>query len=68
MLEVGGEKVRLMILGLLTKRESLSGYEIQQALNMVQSKKWAEVFPASIYHAIKKKWKMKISFKLKQLK
>lgn len=54
MLGIGGEKVRLMILGLLTKRESLSGYEIQQALNMVQSNKWAEVFPASIYHALKK--------------
>ncbi|GAB6556731.1 PadR family transcriptional regulator [Bacillus mobilis] len=46
--------MRLMILGLLTKRESLSGYEIQQALHMVQSSKWAEVFPASIYHALKK--------------
>lgn len=46
--------MRLMILGLLTKRDSLSGYEIQQALHMVQSSKWAEVFPASIYHALKK--------------
>jgi DNA-binding PadR family transcriptional regulator len=44
-----------MVLGLLTKSDSLSGYEIQQALNMVQSSKWAEVFPASIYHALKKK-------------
>ncbi|WP_433773681.1 PadR family transcriptional regulator [Bacillus wiedmannii] len=46
--------MRLMVLGLLTKIDSLSGYEIQLALDMVQSSKWAEVFPASIYHALKK--------------
>ena len=46
--------MRLMVLGLLTKNNLMSGYEIQQALQMVQSSKWAEVFPASIYHALKK--------------
>ncbi|MGG0293154.1 PadR family transcriptional regulator [Bacillus pacificus] len=46
--------MRLMVLGLLSKSESLSGYEIQRALDIVQSSKWAEVFPASIYHALKK--------------
>jgi DNA-binding PadR family transcriptional regulator len=31
--------MRLMVLGLLIKSDSLSGYEIQQALDMVQSSK-----------------------------
>ncbi|MEY8347026.1 PadR family transcriptional regulator [Bacillus cereus] len=46
--------MRLMVLGLLTKNNLMSGYEIQQALQMVQSSKWVEVFPASIYYALKK--------------
>lgn len=45
--------VRLMILGML-KIRSLSGYEIQQVLQMSQTEIWAGVLPGSIYHALKK--------------
>jgi len=44
---------RLMVLGLLTHKP-MSGYEIQQVLQMTQSDKWAGILPGSIYHALKK--------------
>jgi len=42
-----------MVLGLLTHKP-MSGYEIQQVLQMTQSDKWAGILPGSIYHALKK--------------
>ncbi len=45
---------RLMVLGLLAEYGPMSGYEIQQAMQSSQTDKWAGVFPASIYHALKK--------------
>lgn len=45
--------VRLIILGMLRMRP-LSGYEIQQVLQMSQTEVWAGVLPGSIYHALKK--------------
>lgn len=45
--------VRLIILGML-KIRPLSGYEIQQVLQMSQTEIWAGVLPGSIYHALKK--------------
>jgi len=44
---------RLMVLGLLTNKP-MSGYEMQQVLQMTQSDKWAGILPGSIYHALKK--------------
>ncbi|WP_245864433.1 PadR family transcriptional regulator [Paenibacillus donghaensis] len=45
---------RMMILGLLNKFGSMSGYEIQQMLQSSQTEMWAYVQPASIYHALRK--------------
>ncbi|MBY0121514.1 PadR family transcriptional regulator [Bacillus sp. S/N-304-OC-R1] len=45
--------VRLIILGML-KMRPLSGYEIQQVLQMSQTEVWAGILPGSIYHALKK--------------
>jgi DNA-binding PadR family transcriptional regulator len=42
-----------MVLGLLTQKP-MSGYEIQQVLQMTQSDKWAGILTGSIYHALKK--------------
>lgn len=44
---------RLMVLGLLTNGP-MSGYQLHQTLQMVQSDKWAGILPGSIYHALKK--------------
>lgn len=44
---------RLMVLGLLM-RKPMTGYEIQQVLQMTQSDKWEGILPGSIYHALKK--------------
>ncbi len=44
---------RLMVLGLLMHKP-MTGYEIQQVLQMTQSDKWAGILPGSIYHALKK--------------
>ncbi|MEI5907936.1 PadR family transcriptional regulator [Bacillus spongiae] len=44
---------RLMVLGLL-KMKPMSGYEIQQILEMSQTDLWAGILPGSIYHALKK--------------
>lgn len=45
--------VRLMILGLMALRP-MSGYEIQQLLQISQVDQWSEILPGSIYHALKK--------------
>lgn len=45
---------RLMVLGLLMQYGPMSGYELQQAMQSAQTDTWAGVFPASIYHALKK--------------
>jgi DNA-binding PadR family transcriptional regulator len=44
---------RLMVLGLL-RMKSMSGYEIQQILQVSQTDLWAGILPGSIYHALKK--------------
>jgi DNA-binding PadR family transcriptional regulator len=44
---------RLMVLGLLRKHP-MSGYEIQQFLQLSHVDKWAGILPGSIYHALKK--------------
>lgn len=44
---------RLMVLGLLTNGP-MSGYQLHQTLQMLQSDKWAGILPGSIYHALKK--------------
>ncbi|WP_108670511.1 PadR family transcriptional regulator [Peribacillus acanthi] len=44
---------RLMVLGLL-KMKPMSGYEIQQILQVTQADRWAGILPGSIYHALKK--------------
>lgn len=44
---------RLMVLGLL-RTKSMSGYELQQLLQVSEVDKWAEILPGSIYHALKK--------------
>ena len=44
---------RLMVLGLL-RLQPMSGYEIQQLLQVSQSDQWAGILPGSIYHALKK--------------
>ncbi len=43
-----------MVLGLLLKFGSMSGYEIQQKMKSAQTDIWASVKPASIYHALRK--------------
>lgn len=45
--------VRLLILGLLGQRP-MSGYEIQQFLEVSKVDQWSDVLPGSIYHALKK--------------
>lgn len=45
---------RTMVLGLLQTFGQMSGYEIQQKMQLSQTDKWAYVKPASIYHALKK--------------
>ncbi|WP_028559078.1 PadR family transcriptional regulator [Paenibacillus pinihumi] len=44
---------RLMVLGLL-RNGPMSGYQMHQMLQMLQSDKWAGILPGSIYHALKK--------------
>lgn len=44
---------RLMVLGLL-RTKSMSGYELQQLLQLSEVDKWAGILPGSIYHALKK--------------
>ncbi|MGM7683067.1 PadR family transcriptional regulator [Cytobacillus sp. Hm23] len=44
---------RLMVLGML-RMKPMSGYEIQQVLQISQTDAWAGVLPGSIYHALKK--------------
>lgn len=44
---------RLMVLGLL-KTKPMSGYEMQQILQLSQTDRWAGILPGSIYHALKK--------------
>jgi len=44
---------RLMVLGLLSIKP-MSGYEMQQQLQMSQADRWAGILSGSIYHAIKK--------------
>jgi DNA-binding PadR family transcriptional regulator len=44
---------RLMVLGLL-RMKAMSGYELQQLLQVSKVDKWAEILPGSIYHALKK--------------
>lgn len=45
--------VRLVILGLLNQRP-MSGYEIQQMLQISRIDQWSDILPGSIYHALKK--------------
>lgn len=45
--------VRLLTLGLLGLRP-MSGYEIQQYLQMNKVDQWSDILPGSIYHALKK--------------
>lgn len=45
--------IRLMVLGLLWHRP-MTGYELQQTLQVSQTDKWAGILPGSIYHALKK--------------
>lgn len=42
-----------MVLGLL-RTKSMSGYELQQLLQLSEVDKWAGILPGSIYHALKK--------------
>jgi len=42
-----------MVLGLL-RLQPMSGYEIQQLLQVSQTDQWAGILPGSIYHALKK--------------
>ncbi|CAH0120778.1 PadR family transcriptional regulator [Paenibacillus sp. MSJ-34] len=44
---------RLMVLGLLMKGP-MSGYDMQQLLQLSKTDAWAGVLPGSIYHALKK--------------
>ncbi|MER2169121.1 MAG: PadR family transcriptional regulator [Psychrobacillus psychrodurans] len=44
---------RLMVLGLL-KTKPMSGYEIQQTLQISEADRWAGILAGSIYHALKK--------------
>ena len=46
--------VRTMVLGLLKKHGSMSGYEIQMLMESGETETWAYVQPPSIYHALKK--------------
>lgn len=48
-----------MVLGLLYKKP-MSGYEIQQYLQLSHTEKWADILPGSIYHALKKMEKEKL--------
>lgn len=45
--------VRIVILGLLSQK-SMTGYEIQQTLELGFTEGWAGILPGSIYHALKK--------------
>ena len=44
---------RLCVLGFLFQRP-MSGYEIQNMLQLSQTEQWAGILPGSIYHALKK--------------
>ncbi|KMY55865.1 hypothetical protein AC623_19575 [Bacillus sp. FJAT-27231] len=44
---------RLMVLGML-RTKPMSGYELQQLLQVSEVDKWAGILPGSIYHALKK--------------
>lgn len=44
----------LLVLGLLLRNGTMSGYDIQVAMENTQTDKWAYVKPASIYYALKK--------------
>lgn len=44
---------RLMVLGMLRTKQ-MSGYELQQLLQVSEVDKWAGILPGSIYHALKK--------------
>ncbi|HEY8416011.1 MAG TPA: PadR family transcriptional regulator [Thermaerobacter sp.] len=44
---------RLVLLGMLARRP-MSGYEIQQYLQLVRIDQWSSILPGSIYHALKK--------------
>lgn len=44
---------RLLVLGMLDMKP-MSGYDIQQALQMTDAERWAGVLIGSIYHALKK--------------
>lgn len=44
---------RLMVLGML-RTKAMSGYELQQLLQISEVDKWAGILPGSIYHALKK--------------
>ncbi|WP_284036516.1 PadR family transcriptional regulator [Neobacillus sp. 114] len=44
---------RLMVLGML-RTKPMSGYEMQQQLQVSEVDKWAGILPGSIYHALKK--------------
>ncbi|MFC0216268.1 PadR family transcriptional regulator [Paenibacillus chartarius] len=44
---------RLMVLGLL-RHKQMSGYEMQQFLQLGHVDQWAGILPGSIYHALKK--------------
>lgn len=44
---------RLMVLGLLNE-QPMSGYEIQQVMQLSQADRWAGILTGSIYHALKK--------------
>lgn len=45
---------RILVLGLLKKLGTMSGYDIQMAMESSQTDKWAYVKPASIYYALRK--------------
>ncbi|WP_232699464.1 PadR family transcriptional regulator [Brevibacillus daliensis] len=45
---------RAMVLGLLQMNGPMSGYEIQMLMQSAKTDLWANVAPASIYHALKK--------------
>ncbi|MGM0123662.1 hypothetical protein IGI37_001035 [Enterococcus sp. AZ194] len=45
--------IRLLVLELLSQ-SPMSGYEIKQILEKTDAKRWGNVLPGSIYHAIKK--------------
>ncbi|UHA75305.1 PadR family transcriptional regulator [Paenibacillus sp. 481] len=45
---------RLMVLGLLLQQGPMSGYEMQSMMQSGETDTWAGVFPASIYHALRK--------------